>query len=99
MEKLPEWMQAQEGAIRLEILVQPRASRTRVVGPHGDRLKIQVAAPPVEGEANDALVRHMAQLFGIPRRDVEVLSGESGRRKAIRLIGVEPQAALERLAP
>lgn len=97
MDTLPEWMQAQDGAIRLEILVQPRASRTRVVGPHGDRLKIQVAAPPVEGEANDALIRHVAGLLGVPRRDVEVLSGESGRRKALRIVGVEPSVALERL--
>lgn len=89
---LPPWVSAAEGGARLEILVQPRASRTRVAGLHGDRLKIQVAAPPVEGAANDAVVRLVARLAGVPRRSVEILRGETGRRKTLLVGGADPAA-------
>ena len=76
------------GAVRVSIFVQPRASRTEVVGHHGDAIKLRVAAPPVDGEANREVVRFLSKLLGIPPGSVELLSGESGRRKVVELRGV-----------
>jgi uncharacterized protein (TIGR00251 family) len=86
---------AREGAggAVLELLVQPRASRSRVVGEHDGRLKIQLAAPPVDGEANAALVEFLADLLEVKRADVVLLAGETGRRKRVRVAGVTAAAA------
>ena len=81
------YLTALPGGVEIAILVQPRASRSRVVGEHGGRLKIQIAAPPVEGEANAALVELLSDLLGVPRRQVEIASGDTGRRKKVRVIG------------
>ena len=76
-----------EGAI-LTVYVQPKAARTEYVGIHGDALKFRVAAPPVEGAANDALCRFLAEQFNLTRIAVVVRSGESSRRKRVFLKGV-----------
>ena len=85
------------GGVELDVLVQPRASRTRAVGEHGGRLKIQVAAPPVEGEANAALVEFLAGALGVRKSDVALVRGDSGRRKTVRIAGVSAAVALARL--
>jgi len=77
----------------LALRVQPRASRTRVVGfvpapDGGEALKVQVTAPPVEGEANAEVVKLLAKTLGVAKRDVEIASGETGRRKRIRIHGM-----------
>jgi uncharacterized protein (TIGR00251 family) len=82
------WLREEAGAVTLELLVQPRASRTRVVGEHDGRLKVQLAAPPVDGEANAALVAFLARALGVRQGDVAVLRGEAGRRKTVRVAGV-----------
>ena len=81
------WLREVPGAVLLEVLVQPRASRTRAVGEHDGRLKIQLAAPPVDGEANRALVEFLAEALGIRKGDVAIEHGETGRRKTIRVAG------------
>lgn len=94
----PGWARdgAGGGAV-LEILAQPRASRSRVVGEHDGRLKIQLAAPPVDGEANAALLAYLAGALGVKRADVALLAGESGRRKRVRVSGLGADAAAARL--
>jgi uncharacterized protein (TIGR00251 family) len=82
------WARDEEGAVVLELLVQPRASRTRAVGEHDGRLKLQLAAPPVDGEANLALVEFLAGALGVRKADVVILRGETGRRKTVRVAGV-----------
>ena len=72
----------------LSVYVQPKASKTEFVGIHGDALKFRVAAPPVGGEANSALCRHVAKLFSIPQRGMSICSGQTSRKKRIELIGV-----------
>jgi uncharacterized protein (TIGR00251 family) len=84
---LPPISQA-NGAVRVRIFVQPRASRTEVVGQHGNAIKLRVAAPPIEGEANREVVRFLSKLLGISAGSVVLLSGESGRRKVVELRGV-----------
>jgi uncharacterized protein (TIGR00251 family) len=80
--------------VTLEILVQPRASRSRVVGEHDGRLKVQLAAPPVDGEANAALVELLASVLGVRKGDIEILRGDAGRRKTVRVAGVTPEQAV-----
>jgi uncharacterized protein (TIGR00251 family) len=84
---MPSWLRQEAGALVLELLVQPRASRTRVVGEHDGRLKVQLAAPPVDGEANAALIEFLADALGVRKGDLTILRGETGRRKTVRLAG------------
>lgn len=70
----------------LTLHIQPGARRTEVVGPHGDALKIKLAAPPVEGAANAALLAFLAGVFGVPQRQVILRQGARSRRK---IIGIE----------
>ncbi len=94
---LPGWAREGAGGAVLEVLVQPRASRTRVVGEHDGRLKIQLAAPPVDGEANAALLAFLADALAVKKADVALLAGEAGRRKRVRIAGVTAAAAAARL--
>ncbi|WP_242340179.1 MULTISPECIES: DUF167 domain-containing protein [Anaeromyxobacter] len=93
------WARDEAGGVVLELLVQPRASRTRVVGEHDGRLKIQLAAPPVDGEANAALVEFLAGALSVRKQDVSVLRGEAGRRKSVRVATVSAARAVAALAP
>jgi uncharacterized protein (TIGR00251 family) len=93
------WARDEGGGVVLEVLVQPRASRTRAVGEHDGRLKIQLAAPPVDGEANDALVAFLAERLSVRRADVTIVRGETGRRKTVRVAGAVAATALAALAP
>ena len=81
----------------LRVYVQPRASRTRVVGLHGEYLKIQRAAPPVDGEANAALVAFLADALSVPKARVQMVAGDAGRRKRLFLAGVD-LAAVQQMA-
>ncbi|MFP5441965.1 MAG: DUF167 family protein [Gammaproteobacteria bacterium] len=69
----------------LAVYIQPRASRDEITGQHGEALRIRVAAPPVDGEANAALCRFLADVFGVAKSAVSVESGQSGRRKTVRI--------------
>jgi hypothetical protein len=83
-----DWRQAvsgTDGAVILAIRVQPGARRTRVAGPYGDRVRIAVQAPPVDGKANAALVVFIAKLVGVPRRAVHIDAGHGGRDKRVRV--------------
>ncbi len=73
--------------VRLTVHVQPRASRTEAAGEHGDALKVRLAAPPVEGEANRELVRWLAKQVGVPPSRVRIVTGESARRKVVEIEG------------
>jgi len=72
-------------AITLDILVQPRASRAKIGPMHDGRLKVAVTAPPVDGEANAAVVELIARRLGIARGDIEVIAGAGSRRKTLRI--------------
>jgi uncharacterized protein (TIGR00251 family) len=81
----------------LEVQVQPRSSRNQVVGEQDGRLKIKLTAPPVEGEANQALINFLAHLLELPRRNIKLLKGESSRHKLIEISGLNAEALLEKL--
>ena len=75
--------------------VQPRASVTEIVGWHGDAIKVRVAAPPVDGAANEALMRFIADELDLPRSAVRVISGDSSRRKRVSIDGMDGERVLE----
>ena len=88
-----------EGAVRFEVRAKPRARSSRVTGVREGALVVQLAAPPVDGEANAELVATMAKVLGIPRRDVALVRGESSRTKLLEVTGlgeVEIRARLGR---
>ena len=77
--------------------VVPRARTTDVAGRHGDTLKIRIAAPPVDGAANEELVRFLAERLAVPRSAVTIAAGLTGRRKTVKISGVETADALRTL--
>jgi len=78
----------QNGEVRFAVRVQPRASRTAVEGLRDGALLVRLTAPPVEGEANDALVALLADRLNVPKSAVRILSGERGRTKRVAVRGV-----------
>jgi uncharacterized protein (TIGR00251 family) len=82
---------------RLDVHVQPRAERTEVVGWYGDAVKIRLAAPPIDGAANDELVAFLADELGVARSSVEIVAGRTSRRKRVAVDGVKREEALDRL--
>ena len=74
--------------VRLEVYVQPRASKTELAGMHGGVIKIRIAAPAVENAANRALIDFVAGRLGVGKRSVRVVSGGASRRKLLEVDGV-----------
>lgn len=73
------------GAVIFKVRVQPRAAKNQVSGLLDDAVKIRLTAPPVDGEANKALLEFVAKLFKVPKSNVELVSGHTGRNKMIRV--------------
>ncbi|MGE0354463.1 MAG: DUF167 domain-containing protein [Gemmatimonadales bacterium] len=88
---------AAPGGTLIRLLVQPRASRSEVVGLHGDAVRVRLAAPPVDGAANDALTRLLAATLAHARSRISVRAGHSSRRKTVLVEGLEPGEVRERL--
>jgi hypothetical protein len=83
------WRREDGGDLVLLLHVQPGAKRTAVAGLHGEgaeaRLKLRLAAPPVDGKANGALLRYLAEAFGVPLKSVTLERGEASRQKTVRV--------------
>lgn len=82
---LPAWLEGSPGAWRIRVAAQPGAPRSEIVGEHDRCLKIRVAAPPVEGRANDEILRFLAERLDVPRRALRLVSGAGARRKSCAL--------------
>jgi uncharacterized protein (TIGR00251 family) len=93
------WATAHAGGTRLAVHVQPRAARTGLAGLHGDALKVRLAAPPVDGAANEALLRFLAEALDVPRADVTLAAGATGRRKSVLVANLPPAVVARRLLP
>jgi uncharacterized protein (TIGR00251 family) len=85
------------GCLRLDVRVQPRASRNELAGVHGGALKVRLQAPPVDGAANEALVAFLAESLGVPRAAVRVVAGATSRAKVVEIEGVR-RTSVEELA-
>lgn len=89
------WLsQCADGSVVIALHIQPGAKRTELVGLHGEALKIRLAAPPVDGKANAALLAFLAQQLGLSKRELALESGEASRQKRVRISG----ASAERVA-
>ncbi|MCX8086291.1 MAG: DUF167 family protein [Rhodocyclaceae bacterium] len=86
------WLRVEGERVILNLYVQPGAKKTEIVGVHGDALKLKLAAPPVEGKANAALLAFLAAQVGARKTAVEIVSGETSRLKRVRICGIAPEA-------
>ncbi|KUG02705.1 hypothetical protein ASZ90_019899 [hydrocarbon metagenome] len=77
------------GGIRLEIKVQPRSSKNQIAGKQEGALKIKLTAPPVEGEANQALINFLSAFLKIPKRNINLIKGETSRHKLVEIQGID----------
>lgn len=84
---------ARAGGVEIAVRVQPGARRTESAGLHGNQVKIRVAAPPLEGRANRALVAFLSDRLGVPQRQVRILAGARGRSKRVAVHGASVDAA------
>ena len=90
---MSDWFkQAADGRLTLTLHIQPGAKKTEFAGLHGDALKIRLAAPPVDGKANEALIRFVADQLGLAKSAVNLKSGQTSRRKVLEVIGATTEA-------
>jgi len=80
-------MTVSDGVV-LSLHCQPGAKASRVIGLHDERLKIQLQAPPLENRANEALVAWLAEQLGVPRKQIDLLTGQTSRQKRVLVCGV-----------
>jgi uncharacterized protein (TIGR00251 family) len=94
-----DWIQETQEGVLLRIQAQPKASRSEVAGLHGEppRLKIRLAAPPVDGEANDELIRFLKKKLGIPASQITLIRGQSSKMKDVLCQGISSVDARSRL--
>ena len=85
--------------VRVSVHVQPRATRSEIVGLHGAALKVRLQAPPVDGAANEALLTLLAERLGVARRAVRVVAGASSRAKTVEVDGTTEDAVRALAAP
>jgi len=81
---------ATDAGVEIDVRVIPRAGKSAIAGERDGRMLIRVAAPPVEGAANDAIIELLAKLLDCPRRAVRIVSGEKSRSKRLAVDGVTP---------
>ena len=83
--------------VRLEVKVQPRSSRNQIVGEQNGALKVKLTAPPVDGEANAALIDFLSSCLKIPRKDINLVKGDTSRLKLVEIAGLNPDQLMARL--
>ena len=92
------WLRQGDRQTTLTLHIQPGAKKTEVAGEHGDALKIRLAAPPVDGKANAALIAFVADRLGVAKSAVSLKSGQTSRRKVLEVTGA-PADTAQRLLP
>lgn len=83
--------------VKLALFIQPKSSKNEIVGPHNGALKIKITAPPVDGKANAELVDFLSEILDIPKRQIEILKGETGRNKSVEITGLTSEQISKRL--
>ncbi|MCE1182211.1 MAG: DUF167 domain-containing protein [Rhodocyclales bacterium] len=92
---MSDWYrQAADGRITLTLHIQPGAKKTEIAGRHGDALKIRLAAPPVDGKANEALIRYIAERLQLSKSAVSLKRGQTSRQKVLEVVGAELAAVI-----
>ena len=96
---MSDWYRvAADGRITLTLHIQPGAKKTELAGLHGEALKIRLAAPPVDGKANEALLRFVAERLQLPKSAVTLKSGQTSRHKVLEIAGSQAEAVAALLA-
>lgn len=95
---MPDWLELSADGCVLRLKVQPGAKRSRVVGPYASQLKVAVAAPPVDGKANAALLSWLSETLGVKRSCLTLMSGETGRDKRVKVVSLDSQQVLRLLS-
>jgi hypothetical protein len=90
-------IQQSSAGVTFVVKIHPRAKKNAITGELGDALKVSLTAPPVEGKANEACVEFFANLLKVPRYSVSIASGQSSRRKVIRVAGLTAEELRKRL--
>lgn len=88
---------AADGSALLHLHIQPGAKSSEVVGLHGEALKLRLAAPPVDGKANAALLAFLAERLGVGKAALELVRGETSRQKTVKALGVKEEVLLKLL--
>lgn len=96
---LPVWLKGDAQNAVISLHIQPGAKKTEIVGEHGTALKIRLAAPPVDGKANEALIAYLAEVLNIPKKRLELLTGSSSRSKRVQVLGLSVEAVDQGLKP
>lgn len=103
MAEIPKWATKSADGVVLKLYVQPNASRSETIGEHGSgsdaRLKIRIAAPPVDSAANEELIYFLKKALGVPASRVEIIRGSASRAKDVLIQGVTPDEVSEKLGP
>lgn len=94
-----KWIQTTSSGVLVAIKLVPRSSVNRIDGLHGDALKIRLNAPPVDGKANAALLRFLADTLGVPMARVALKTGETSRQKTVLVTGLTEETIRSRLQP
>ena len=94
------WCSALPGGVRLAVQITPNANRTEVVGVFDEALKLKLQAQPIDGKANDALVKYLAKVLGVPRGAVTITHGHTSKKKLIEIVSatLTPEAVEKLLA-
>jgi uncharacterized protein len=88
---------AHPDGVRISLQVQPKASRTEIVGDAGDFVKLRVAAPPVDGAANEEIVRWLSKMLKMPKTNIEIIHGDRSRKKVVLIAGIGTEEVLTAL--
>ena len=91
------WLEPSENGVIIHVRLQPRASRSRIIGLIDDALKIAVTAPPVEGEANRQCLKILSKKLDVPFSNLKLISGATGRKKKIEILNISKEEAAKRL--
>jgi uncharacterized protein len=92
--RLPAYLAVQPDGVTLAIKLQPRAAKNEIGEPRSSELRIRVTAPPVDAAANQALIRLLADTLDCPRSQVELIRGQTGRHKVVKIYGATPAAII-----
>ena len=93
------WLRSAAADVVLTLHIQPGAKKSEVAGLHGDALKIRLAAPPVDGKANECLIAFLAEQLSVAKSRVEFISGTSSRAKRVRLHDMTKESVMRLLLP
>ena len=96
---MPYLLQQADRQLLLLLHIQPKASKSRVVGLFDGSLKLAIQAPPVDGRANEEVLRFLAELLDVPRRQLSLVSGTRGRKKQVAVSGIEAAQLRQKLHP